>query len=97
MALSRELTAANPADYELRFALALALGGRADASLLFARAPRPSAREADLAAAERDYAEALDIYAALQHAGILSAGDQKYVTDARAQFERIRAERGAGR
>ena len=92
--VSRELTAANPSDYELRFALALALGGRADACLLFARAPRPAAREADLAAAERDYREALDIYAKLQDAGMLTGGDIEYVDHARAQFEKIRAERG---
>jgi non-specific serine/threonine protein kinase/serine/threonine-protein kinase len=93
--MSRELTAANPADYELRFALALALGGRADACLLFAQAPRAAARAADLAAAERDYTEALDIYAKLQAAGTFSAGDVKYVNDARAQFEKIRAARAA--
>jgi eukaryotic-like serine/threonine-protein kinase len=90
--MSRELTAANPTDYELRFALALALGGRADAYLLFARAPRPVARTADLAAAERDYREALDIYTKLQEAGTFGAGDIEYVNNAREQFEKIRAE-----
>ena len=93
--MSRELTAANPADYEVRFALALALGGRADAYLLFARAPRPAARAADLAAAERDYAEALDIYAKLQAAGTFTADDKQYADNARAQLEKIRAERAA--
>jgi non-specific serine/threonine protein kinase/serine/threonine-protein kinase len=91
--MSRELTAANPADYELRFALALALSGRADAYVLFARAPGPAARAADLAAAERDYAEALDIYARLQQAGTFSAADQSYVDEARASLEKVRAER----
>ena len=90
--MSRELTAANPADYELRFALALALGGRADAYLLFARAPRPAARPADLAAAERDYREALDIYSKLEEAGTLTGSDIEYVTNARAQLDKIRAE-----
>jgi tetratricopeptide (TPR) repeat protein len=95
--LSRELTAANPTDYELRFALALALGGRADAYLLFARASRAVARAADLAAAERDYTEALDIYRKLQDAGTFTAGDIDYLNNARAQYEKIRAERAGAR
>ena len=95
--ISRQLTAANPSDYELRFALALALGGRADAYLQFARAPRPTSRGADLSAAERDYAEALDIYAKLQEAGTFAGSDKEYVDNARAQLEKIRAERAATR
>jgi non-specific serine/threonine protein kinase/serine/threonine-protein kinase len=78
--MSRELTAVNPADYELRFALALALAGRADAHLRFA----------DLAAAERDYSEALDIYEKLQQAGTFSSADVEYVKHARAQLEKVR-------
>jgi non-specific serine/threonine protein kinase/serine/threonine-protein kinase len=93
--MSRELSAANPADYELRFALALALGGRADAYLEFARAPRAPSRAADLAAAERDYAEALGIYAKLQEAGTFTADDKQYLDNARSQLEKIRAERAA--
>jgi tetratricopeptide (TPR) repeat protein len=89
--LSRELTAPNPSDYELRFALALALAGRADAHLLFARAPRPVARATDLAAAERDYSEALDIYARLKAAGTFAASDKAYEDQARAQLEAVRA------
>ena len=95
--MSRELTAASPTDYELRFALALALGGRADAYLLFARAPRPVSAAADLAAGERDYVEALDIYTKLQEAGTLTPGDIEYVTNARAQLEKIRAGRSGAR
>jgi len=91
--MSRELTVANPADYEVRFALALALSGRADAYVLFAHAPRPVARAADLAAAERDYDEALGIYARLQQAGTFAAADQSYVDEARASIEKVRAER----
>jgi non-specific serine/threonine protein kinase/serine/threonine-protein kinase len=94
--MSRELTAANPSDYELRFALALALAGRADAYLLFARAPRAVSRAADLTAAERDYTEALDIYARLQQAGTFAAADQEYVDHARAQLEQVRAQRQRG-
>ncbi len=91
--MSRELSAANPTDYELRFALALALAGRGDAWLLFAEAPHSPSRTADLAAAERDYTEALDIYTRLQAAGTFSTADQEYVDNARAQLEKVRAHR----
>jgi hypothetical protein len=89
--LSRELTAANPADYELRFALALALAGRADAHLLFARATRPGVRDADLTAAERDYLEAIDLYARLKAAGTFAVSDKEYEDHARAQLEAARS------
>jgi tetratricopeptide (TPR) repeat protein len=90
--MSRELTGANPTDYELRFALALALAGRADAYLLFARAPRAVAPAADLAAAERDYMETLAIYAKLQEAGTFTADDTQYLDHARAELEKVRAQ-----
>jgi non-specific serine/threonine protein kinase/serine/threonine-protein kinase len=93
VALSRELTTANPSDYELRFALGLALAGRADALLQFARAPKPPSRTADLAAAERDYTEALDIYTKLQAAGTFAASDMEYVDQARKALDQIRAAR----
>ena len=93
--ISRELTAANPSDYELRFALGLAYAGRADAYLEFARAARSSSRPADLAAAERDYTSALDIYSQLQKAGTFAASDTEYVDKARASLEKVRAERAA--
>ena len=95
--ISRELTAANPSDYELRFALGLAYAGRADAYLEFARAARSSSRAADLAAAERDYTSALDIYSQLQKAGTFAASDMEYVDKARASLEKVRAERAAMR
>ena len=95
--ISRELTAPNPIDYELRFALGIALAGRADAYLQFARATRPPSRAADLAAAERDYTEALDIYRKLQEAGTFAASDKEYVDKARAQLETVRAERATMR
>jgi hypothetical protein len=103
--IHRRLAAADPTSskmkaelYELRFALALALGGRADAYLEFAQAPRAgSCPAADLEAGERDYTEALDIYAKLQAAGTFSSGDMEYVTNARAQLEKIRAARARTR
>ena len=93
--ISRELSAANPSDYELRFALGLAYAGRADAYLDFARAARASSRAADLAAAERDYMSALDIYSQLQKAGTFAASDKEYVDKASASLEKVRAERAA--
>ena len=93
--ISRELSAANPSDYELRFALGIAHAGRADAYLEFARAARSPSRTADLAAAERDYTSALDIYSQLQQAGTFAASDKEYVDKARASLEKVRAERAA--
>ena len=95
--ISRELTAANPSDYELRFALGIAHAGRGDAYLEFARAARSASRAADLAAAERDYTSALDIYSKLQKAGTFAASDMEYVDKARAGLEKVRAERAARR
>ena len=95
--ISRELADANPSDYELRFALGMAHAERADAYLQFARGVRSSSRAADLAAAERDYLTALDIYQKLQDAGTFAASDMTYVDAARAQLKKARAERAADR
>jgi non-specific serine/threonine protein kinase/serine/threonine-protein kinase len=91
--ISRELSAANPSDYELRFALAIAHAARADAYLQFARAAAGPSRAADLAAAERDYTSALGIYQKLQEAGTFAASDVNYIDSARAQLDKVRAER----
>ena len=69
------------------------LAERADAYVQFAHAPHPSSRAADLTAAERDYTEALDIYAKLQAAGTFSASDTQYVDHARTALDKIRNER----
>jgi serine/threonine protein kinase/tetratricopeptide (TPR) repeat protein len=95
--ISRDLTEANPSDYELRFALGMAHAERGDAYLQFARGVRSSSRAADLAAAERDYLTALDIYQKLQDAGTLAASDMTYVDTARAQLNKARAERASDR
>ena len=50
---------------------------------------------ADLAAAERAFTSALDIYSQLQQAGMLAASDMEYVDKARASLEKVRAERTA--
>jgi hypothetical protein len=73
----------------------IAHAGRADAYLEFARAARASSRTADLAAAERDYMSAIDIYSQLQQAGTFAASDMEYVDKARASLEKVRAERPA--
>jgi non-specific serine/threonine protein kinase/serine/threonine-protein kinase len=91
--ISRDLATANPSDYELRFALGIAQAARGDAYLQFARAARGPSRAADLAAAERDYTSALDIYRKLQEAGTFGASDAKYIDAVRAQLDKVRAER----
>ncbi len=67
VAATRALREANAGNVELTVALALALGGRADARLTFARKqPFPPTRAEDLAAAERDYTESVALLTALQ-------------------------------
>jgi tetratricopeptide (TPR) repeat protein len=91
--ISRELSDANPSDYELRFALGIGHAARGDAYFEFARTGRGAARAADLAAAERDYTAALDIYRALQEAGTFAASDMQYIENVRTQLDKVRAER----
>jgi eukaryotic-like serine/threonine-protein kinase len=91
--ISRELAEANPSDYEQRFALGIAHAGRGDAYLEFASSRHSPSRIADLAAAERDYTAALDIYDKLKQAGTFAASDQEYVDKAQEQLGKVRAER----
>jgi serine/threonine protein kinase/tetratricopeptide (TPR) repeat protein len=93
--ISRELASANPSDYELRFAVGIAQTARGDAYLQFARATAGASRAADLAAAERDYTSALDIYRKLQEAGTFAASDVKYIDNVQAQLDKVRATRAA--
>jgi serine/threonine protein kinase/tetratricopeptide (TPR) repeat protein len=94
VAMSRELTAANPADVELRMAIALALTGRGDAYAGFARDRVAGSTPADdLAAAERDYVEAVEILSSLQQGRALEGSDLATVENARKELARIRAER----
>jgi non-specific serine/threonine protein kinase/serine/threonine-protein kinase len=94
VALVRELRAANAANVELGVALALGLLGRGDAYAGFARRPGAASRAADLAAAERDYVEAIEILTALQAAGSIEGTDLTTLENARKELERIRRERG---
>ena len=94
VAMIRELQQKNPANVELRVAVGLALGGRADAYAAFARArPAPSTRAADLEAAERDYAESVAIFTELQQAGSIQGTDLETLENNRKQLESVRAER----
>jgi hypothetical protein len=91
----RALQQRNPSNVELRVALGLALGGRADAHAAFARArPAPPARTADLEAAERDYTESVAIFEALRQAGEIQGTDLDTLENNRRELARVRAERG---
>jgi non-specific serine/threonine protein kinase/serine/threonine-protein kinase len=92
---SRELATANPSNVEWRVALALALIGRADSALVLARQPDGGPGDKDVA--ERDYAEAVQILAALADAGEIEGTDVNELTKARAALEKLRGDRDTGR
>jgi len=93
---TRALREANAGNVELTVALALGLGGRADARLLFARKqPFPSTRADDLAAAERDYSESVALLAGLQQSGSIHGTDLTTLENHRTELARIRSERSA--
>jgi tetratricopeptide (TPR) repeat protein len=94
IAMARELQRKNPVNVELRVAVGLALASRADAYAAFARTrPVPPTRAADLAAAERDYAESVAIYTELQQAGSIQGTDLETLENNRKQLETVRRER----
>ena len=90
--MSRELQHGNPANVELRVALGLALAGRADARVGFAKSPASRTRAADLAAAERDYAESVDIFTALRQAGSIEGSDLETLDTNRKALDNLRKE-----
>ena len=91
---TRVLREANAGNVELTVALALALGGRADALLGFARKlPFPSTRADDLAAAERDYAESVALLTKLQQSGAIQGTDVTTLENHRKELARIQSER----
>ena len=90
--MSRELQRENPANVELSVALGLALAGRADAYVGFAQSATGDRRGADLAAAERDYAESVEIYAALRRAGSIEGSDLETLDTNSRALERVRKE-----
>jgi len=94
VAMTRELEKRNPANVELRVAVGLALASRADAYAAFARMrPARPTRAADLEAAERDYAESVAIFTALQKAGAIQGTDLQTLENNRKQLEQVRRER----
>ena len=93
--MSRDLQRENPANVELRAAVGLALAGRADAYAGFARAPSSRTRAADLEAAERDYAESVEIYQALRQ-GRVDRGDRSGNAREQSQGARGGAQRARG-
>ncbi len=93
---TRALREANAGNVELTVALALGLGGRADALLMFARKqPPPPTRAEDLAAAERDYTESVALLTALERSGTIQGTDLTTLENHRKELARIRAERSA--
>jgi non-specific serine/threonine protein kinase/serine/threonine-protein kinase len=92
--MTRAISAANPANIEQRIAVVLALTGRADAyALLARRRVAGSTPAADLASAERDYAEAMAIMEGLHAQGLLHGTDLETLENGRKELERIRRER----
>jgi non-specific serine/threonine protein kinase/serine/threonine-protein kinase len=90
---SRELRDANAGNVELRVALALALAGRGDAYAQFARRKTAGSGPGDLAAAERDYAESVEILTLLQKENAIQGTDVQTLDNNRAELEKIRNER----
>jgi eukaryotic-like serine/threonine-protein kinase len=89
VAISRQLTGANPGNVELRAALALALAGRGDAYILFADRDRATAAD-DLAKAERDYAEAVQVMEKLQQENVIEGTDITTLENMRKELAKIR-------
>ncbi len=73
MDISRELSAGNPDNVEMRVTIALALIERADAALLLSRLP--GAQPADRVTAVRDYTEAVAILQTLKDQGAIEGTD----------------------
>ena len=93
---TRALRDANAGNVELTVALALALGGRADARLTFARKqPFPPTRADDLAAAERDYTESVALLTGLQRSGTIQGTDMTTLENHRKELARIQSERSS--
>jgi hypothetical protein len=94
VSMVRALQQSDPANVELRVALGLALAGRADAQAAFARGrPVLSPPAVDLEAAERDYAESVAIFTALQEAGAIQGTDLETLQNNRQQLAKVQAER----
>lgn len=75
--ISRELSAGNPDNVEMRVTIALALGERGDAALVLngRASAQPVTRSADRAMAVRDYTEAVAILQSLKEQGAIEGTD----------------------
>jgi tetratricopeptide (TPR) repeat protein len=89
--VSRELSASNPDNVERRVYVTMFLIERGDAARLLAA--RADGRPGDREAAERDYAEAVEILAALEKAGEIEGPDVKSLGEARDKLAAVRAGR----
>jgi non-specific serine/threonine protein kinase/serine/threonine-protein kinase len=88
--ICRDLSRQNQSNAELRLSIALALTGRADSRVLLAKtASHPRSRE-DLAAAERDFAEAVALMEQLMNQGALEGTDRKTLERVRADLDSVR-------
>jgi tetratricopeptide (TPR) repeat protein len=94
--MSREALAANTDNVELKVAVALALAGRGDAHAEFARRFRLApGRRADLANAERDYAEAVGLLEGLAREKAIDGTDLRTLDETRKALAKIRIERSS--
>ena len=91
VAVSRELSAGNPDNVERRVFVALFLIERGDAARVLAG--RADGQPGDRTIAERDYAEAVEILAALEKAGAIAGTDVTSLAEARAKLAAVRAGR----
>jgi hypothetical protein len=80
--MTRALRAANAKNLELQVAVALALTGRGDARVGFK----------EWSAAERDYAEAVELLSTLQRDGAIQGTDVETLESARRELRRIRGQ-----
>ena len=82
VSMTRALSAANAKNVELQVAVALALTGRGDARVGFK----------EWSAAERDYAEAVELLSKLQRDGAIQGTDVETLESARKELSRIRGQ-----
>jgi hypothetical protein len=90
--ISQDLRSRNPGNVELGVAVALALMGRGDAHVHFARRQSRVARHDGLGHAERDYGAAVALLSKLQQDGAIGGTDVTSLENGRRELERIRAE-----
>jgi tetratricopeptide (TPR) repeat protein len=87
--ISRALSQGNPDNVELRVSVALALIERADASMELSR--QAEREPGDRAAADRDYADAVQTLSALKDKGEIEGTDVDTLTKAQSKLDALRA------